>query len=294
MSKVIFKFNRTGLQTSIQDMGRAGYQHYGVPVGGAMDRSSAKIANWLVGNDPGSPVLEMTLTGPEIEIMGDCQIALTGADISASINAIELPTYETIAVKSGSILSFGKLQSGCRAYMAIGGVWQVKRWLSSSSFSTHQALNSDLVSLIHKNSTLIVNKHPFIPKREHPEALTPKFSNSIAVTVLPGPEFNMFSDAAIGYFFKKKHYITKDSNRMGYRLNTIIPDLKPEKEVISSGVLPGTIQVTGSGQAVVLMADAQTTGGYLRLGNVITPDIDRLAQLKPGDEVRFLLSGSFQ
>jgi len=293
MSKVIFKFNRTGLQTSIQDMGRTGYQHYGVPVGGVMDRSSAKMANWLVGNHPGSPVLEITLTGPEIEILGDCQIALTGADIPASINAVKLPTYETIAVKSGSVLSFGRIQSGCRAYLAIGGMWQVKHWLGSSSFSTYQALNSDLVSIIYKNSAFIVNTHPFISKREHPEALIPKFNNSITVTVLPGPEFNMFSDAATDYFFNRKHRITKDANRMGYRMDTIIPDVESKKEVISSGVLPGTIQVTGSGQAVVLMADAQTTGGYLRLGNVITPDIERLAQLKPGDEVRFLLSGSF-
>ncbi len=293
MSKVIFKFNRTGLQTSIQDMGRTGYQHYGVPVGGAMDKSAAKVANRLVGNDPGSPVLEMTLTGPEIEILGDCQIALTGADISASINNVKLPVYETITVKSGSVLSFGRLQSGCRAYLAIGGLWQVKHWLGSSSFSTHRTLNSDLVSIIHKNSAFIVNTHSFISKRKHPEALIPKFSNSIAVTVLPGPEFDTFSAAAINYFFNRKHRITKDANRMGYRMDTTIPDLKPEREVISSGVLPGTIQVTNSGQAVVLMADAQTTGGYLRLGNVITPDIDRLAQLKPGDEVRFLLPGSF-
>jgi allophanate hydrolase subunit 2 len=128
-----------------------------------------------------------------------------------------------------------------------------------------------------------------VEQRIHPRKLRPEYPTRLRVRVLPGPEFEAFSPYAIGYFFSRGYRLTADSNRMGYRLDATIIDFRPAREVISSGIIPGTIQVTNSGQPIILMADAQTTGGYFRLANVISADMDRLAQLKPGDEVWFSL-----
>ena len=285
----VFTFNKSGLKTSVQDMGRVCYRHFGVPAAGVMDSVSAKIANALVENDPETPILEITLMGPEIDIKGDCQMAITGADISPEIDGVSVPMYETLLVKSGAVLSFGRLRSGCRTYLAIRGTWRVKTWLGSNSASSCNGLMLTPDSIIKKRNKLMVCTKPHIPKKILPEKEIPEISGNIDVSVLPGPEFGMFSDEAINWFFNRWHYITINSDRMGYRLESNIPDFKPGREIISSGIVPGTIQITGSGQPIILMADAQTTGGYLRLGNVITPDLDRLAQLRPGDKIRFLL-----
>ncbi len=289
MTEAILHFKKSGIQTLVQDLGRSGFQAFGVPVNGAMDRSAAKVANWLVGNPLDSPVLEITLMGPQITIAGNCQIALTGADLSPKLNQQAVSRYETINITGSAELSFGKMQEGCRAYLAVGGKWNVKKWLDSYSASTYggQELTPD--SRIQKNSKLIIESRSPIEKRNYPVEKRPVFSQNLRIRVLPGPEFEAFSPYAIGYFFSRGYRLTADSNRMGYRLNANIIDFSPDREVISSGIIPGTIQVTNSGQPIILMADAQTTGGYYRLANVISADMDRLAQLKPGDEVWFSL-----
>ncbi|MCB0376379.1 MAG: hypothetical protein KDD04_10710, partial [Sinomicrobium sp.] len=144
-------------------------------------------------------------------------------------------------------------------------------------------------SVIKKGSRFTVHTKPNIPKKVHPAADIPLLANSIEVTVLPGPEFGAFTGDMLDSFFGSGHYITTESNRMGYRIDSTIPGFESCQEIISSGIIPGTIQITGSGQPVILMVDAQTTGGYPRLGNIITADLDRVAQLKPGDEIWFLL-----
>lgn len=280
---------KPGLQTLIQDLGRLNYRAFGVPVNGAMDQTSAKIANELVDNPPGSPVLEITLIGPQISFSHDCQIALTGADLSARIDRQPTRRYETINVNAGATLSFGKALEGCRAYLAVRGEWKIQTWLGSSSASAHQCRELTPDSCLQKDSRLSIQLRPPIAQKIYPEALRPSFPSCIRVRVLPGPEFEAFSPYAIGYFFSRGYRLTADSNRMGYRLNANIIDFRPDREVISSGIIPGAIQVTNSGQPIILMVDAQTTGGYFRLANVITADMDRLAQLKPGDEVWFSL-----
>jgi len=290
MSKnVVFHFRKPGLQTLVQDHGRIGQQAFGVPEGGVMDRSSSCIANWLVGNQPNAPVLEMTMIGPEIEIEGDCQIALTGADISPMLDDYPAAMYKTLSMRSGSKLSFGPIKNGCRAYLAIRGKWMVKKWLESQSafLLGDQDLTPD--SIPTKGSMISIRSIDPISTREFAPELRPNLVDKTKISVLPGPEFNDFSEDAVGYFFKRGHKITADSNRMGYRLDTELPGFNPENDVISSGIVKGTIQVTISGQPIILMADAQTTGGYPRLANVITAHLDKLAQLKPGDEIRFSL-----
>ena len=172
-SKVIFHFMKAGLQTLVQDTGRIGQQAFGVPIGGVMDKSSARIANWLVGNDPITPVLEITLIGPQIEIEGDCQVALTGADISPVIDGAIVPMYKTLSINSGSKLSFGPLKSGCRAYLAIRGKWMVKKWLNSYSafLLSEKDLTSD--SIPKKGSVILIETKNSISAREFPAELRP-------------------------------------------------------------------------------------------------------------------------
>lgn len=282
-------FKKAGLQTLIQDRGRIGYQSYGVPVSGVLDKKAASIANQLVGNPIENPVIEITLLGPTIEIEGDCQIAITGANLSPKINQQIIPLYTTINAKNGDKLSFGAIKSGCRAYLAIGGTLQIPKWLDSFSALPYSGKSATPGSLIEKGTTLEVATTSFIPTKSIPLEDQPNYENQLRVRVLPGPEFEEFSPYTIAYFFSRGYKITNESNRMGYRLDANLIDFKPQREVISSGIIPGTIQITSAGQPVILMADAQTVGGYYRIANVVTEDLDKLAQLKPTDEVWFSL-----
>ena len=289
MSLITLHFLKTGLQTLIQDHGRIGYQSYGVPVSGVMDKKSAALANELVGNPSDAPVIEITLLGPKIEIEGECQIAITGADLSPKINNQTIPLYTTVTVKNGDMLSFGAIKNGCRAYLAIGGEWQLSKWLNSYSAVPYAGKEATPKSVIEKGQQLTIKTSKRGIKKSIPKSEQPIYNNSQRIRVLPGPEFEEFSPYTIAYFFSRGYKLTNDSNRMGYRLDGNLIDFKPKREVISSGIIPGTIQITSSGQPVILMADAQTVGGYYRIANVISADMDKLAQLKPGEEVWFSL-----
>ena len=263
-----FHFIKPGLQTTVQDQGRYGYQDFGIPISGAMDKKSAKIANELLENPIENPVLEITLLGPKIEIEGDCQIAITGAHLVPKIDNQPIPMYESIVVKNGSILSFGSVKNGCRAYLAIRGKYLISKFLSSYSALPYGGKAAVLDSIIQKNSRLQIDILPPISKKMLPKSERPLFLDSVRVRVLPGPEFDAFSRQTIGYFFSRGYRIGKDSNRMGYRLEATVPGFNPERTAISSGIIPGTIQITKAGQPVILMADAQTIGGYYRIANV--------------------------
>jgi len=289
MQKTKLHFKKAGLQTLIQDQGRVGYQSYGVPSSGVLDKKAASIANKLVGNPTENPVIEITLLGPTIEIEGDCQIAITGANLSPKINQQIIPLYTTINVKSGDKLSFGAIKNGCRAYLAIGGDLQIPKWLSSFSALPYSGRTATPNSLIEKGTTLEIATTPFIPPKSIPIEDQPDYENQLRIRVLPGPEFEGFSPYTIAYFFSRGYKITNESNRMGYRLDGNLIDFEPQREVISSGIIPGTIQITSAGQPIILMADAQTVGGYYRIANVVAEDLNKLAQLKPGDEVWFSL-----
>ena len=288
MPNLKLHFLKTGMLTLIQDNGRQGFQYYGIPSGGALDKTSMYIANWLVGNPIHNPVLEITMIGPQIKIGGACQIAITGADISPMLNGQPLPMNETQKLTDSDVISFGKLKKGCRAYLSVGGKWCLENWLNSSSASAYNGNEIIPDGLIKKGQTIEIEANAFIQKRTSSEVIDHLFSKR-KIQVLPGPEFELFPRTFIGHFFSRSFRISNDSNRMGYRLENSIEGLVLQKELISSGTLPGTIQITNDGQPIVLLADAQTTGGYHRIANVITSDIDRLAQLKPGDEIGFEL-----
>lgn len=282
-------FIKAGLQTTVVDHGRSGYQAWGVPVGGSLDQTSARIANWLVGNSSATPTLEITLMGPTVEIEGNGQLALSGADLSPQIDGQEIGMYKTIDVKNGMKLSFGRPKNGCRCYIAVNGGWQVKPWLASYSALAYDSSGITADSIIKKNDILTINPKGDIAKRHIPLNRRPEFPMSLVARILPGPEFASFSEEFKAQLLDQSFVISPHSNRMGCRLAPELNHLQPRNEMISSGIVPGTIQITSSGQPVVLLADAQTSGGYPRIANVITADLDKIGQLKPGEEVRFTL-----
>ncbi|MCI4669983.1 MAG: biotin-dependent carboxyltransferase family protein [Bacteroidia bacterium] len=268
---------KAGLLSSIQDLGDPSLMDRAVPIGGALDKYSAIQANLLVGNAADCPLLEITLYGPILEFDGACQIAICGADISPMLNGQSIPLNQALNIHAGDRLSFGKLNNGCRAYLAIGGDWlQSPR---TNGIPNPPLRKGDLIQLT----------------PSHREALdlrleTEPFKDKLELILFPGPEFEQFSRAYLAYFFGKEWKISPQSNRMGFRLMAgSCPD-PGIHEIVSSGILPGTIQVSGSGQAVLLLADAQTTGGYPRLGIVASKQMDAIGQLKPGDQIRFVFT----
>lgn len=289
MANVKIHIIKPGMLTLIQDVGRQGAQKYGVPLGGALDKNALNTANWLVGNPLNNPVLEITIMGPTIEFEGKCQIAISGADISPSINEQPVPLNETLNVNEQSIISFGKLVKGCRAYLAIGGQWKINKWLGSGSAAVFSGKELVPGGMLQKNQQIEIDTHPFILTKKIAINQHNCADGQAIIRVLPGPEFHLFSREIIGQFFSTTFTISNDSNRMGYRLEQKLYLFQPKGDMISSGTIPGTIQITSAGQPIILLADAQTIGGYPRIVNVISADLDDLAQLKPADKVRFRL-----
>jgi len=281
----IFHFQKAGLWTTVQDNGRNGFQASGVPVSGVMDEVSAQIANELVGNLKDSPVLEITLFGPTITVEGTAIIAITGANLSATINGQNAPLCQSILMKNGDQITFGKPKNGCRAYLAIAGEWQVKTWLHSASFAPQNGKILTPDSFFQKGSQLKIKPNLNFVKRTYPKILRPKFPNLVRIRVIKGPEFDLFPEEICHQFFGNLHEISQNANRMGIQLITLLENFQPSSALISSGIIPGTIQITNAGQPIILMKDAQTTGGYWRIGHVVSEDLDKLAQVKGGDKV---------
>ena len=288
-SDACFYVLKPGLFSSIQDLGRQGYRAFGVPKGGAMDRFSAKAANWLVGNPLSHPVLEITLMGPVLQFTQACQIAICGAHLSPVIDEQAVPLFQTLNVARGETLRFGKCISGCRAYLAIGGKWQLPNWLGSFAAAYPDTKKITPEQVLYKGQSLAIEVHSPISTRSLPEASIASPQNPCNIALLPGPEYLRADPFSIGYFFSHSYKVSPESNRMGFKLLGPNIAMSGKTEQISSGVMPGTLQITRSGQPIVLMADAQTTGGYPRIAQVSQASMDKLGQVKPGERIRFYL-----
>ncbi|QCK13867.1 5-oxoprolinase subunit C family protein [Mangrovivirga cuniculi] len=286
MTTGILRFINGGMYTVIQDSGREGYRHFGIPSGGFLDRKTAGFANRLVGKSPDSPLIEITLLGPEFVISGSVHIALCGPPSEIYVNGTEAKMNKTLSLNEGDTVKISRVRSGCRVYLAFSGEPELPEWLGSCSSAS---LISSIVTpwAIIKKGYVLNIKNTDLQKldKDSPNKIT-EITFPAVIRVMPGPEFHCFLKKDISNFFKMEHEVLQDSNRMGIRLKSrIVPNNK--KNMISSGVVPGTIQITEEGLPILLLADAQTTGGYLRIANVIEEDLDRCAQLRPGEQ--FLL-----
>ena len=234
----ILHFVKSGMLTTIQDLGREGYRHMGVPPGGMLDRKAGAMANRLVGNKDNSPVLEITMSGPVVDfLVADCTIALTGADISPHLDGKPLSMNTAHAITRGQRLTFGKLRSGCRAYLAVGGDWQTDLWLGSASAFLQDPQDILPASVIGKGHELSVDVRHSVPQNFEFEAPSPH-SVICDIQVLPGPEYNLFDREAIEFFLKGLHTASNDSSRMGIRLSGKINSQRLPSGLISSGVVP--------------------------------------------------------
>ena len=277
-----------GLHTSIQDLGRPGFQNQGIPLGGSLDHSAHQLANRLVGNPDIYPTIEITLLGPKLLIKGSGQMALAGGIFEVYKNGEQISFYETIPVEGAIELVFKKLVHGCRAYLAVGGEWEIPDWLGSKSLAPFQSKRLTPESLLYKGQSIQIQSTPFLRKRKLPPSQHPGYTTPCKIEVLAGPEFDQIDRATIAQFFSSTFQLSSSSNRMGARLLPLLEGYQAPKNLISTGVIPGTVQITNQGQAIVLQADAQTVGGYPRIGILSRIGLDRIAQLKPGDSFQFV------
>lgn len=282
-------FQKAGLYTSVQDSGRPGVQDLGIPIGGALDLESMQMANELVGNAKNNAVLEVTMMGPEIMFEGHGQLAITGADMEPTINGKPIPMYQTIDIETGDLLKLGTVKHGCRSYISIGGKWLSPTWLKSQSAPAKLMSSESFPSKIEQGDSLTIEVDEPIEKQTRPLSQRPLYASCYIVRVVTGPEFELFDISDVQDFFDQIFVIDAASNRMGCRLKGTIKNYVSDRDEISSGIVPGTVQITNSGSPVILMADAQTTGGYPRIVNIVSEDLDIVAQMKPGDELKFML-----
>lgn len=277
-----------GLQTTIQDSGRKAYHSFGVPGAGPMDQVSANLANRLVGNPEANPLLEFTIIGPELQLTGEGLLAITGGDFPCSLNQQPISMNEAVPFQGTNRLKIGRVASGCRGYLAIAGNWELEPWLNSCS--TSPQFGSDLTpdSMVVKGKTITIQSSQVLYPDKLPRPAPPGHDGCIRI--LAGPEYSLFETELVLELLRKDFTITPQSNRMGYRLADPLQNYTEPIEIISSGVVPGTVQLVPSGQLIILMADAQTTGGYPRIANVIGEDLVKLAQMQPGESLNFKLT----
>ena len=284
----IFEVIQPGPLTTVQDLGRYGYQQYGVPVSGAMDNYALRVANLLVGNNEGEACLEITLLGLQLRVLGDTVVAITGADLSPMLNKSSLPMWEAVIVSRGDTISFPWPKRGCRSYLAVAGGIDVPKVMGSSS--TH--VKSHIGGL--EGRPLCAGDYlkngqarPTILGRRLPPQYVPEYQNQSELRVILGPQDDYFTEEGIHTFLCSEYTISIKADRMGYRLEGPRIEHKTGADIISDGIPLGAVQVPGDGLPIVLLADRQTTGGYTKVAVVITADVLKLAQAKPGDKVRF-------
>jgi len=301
---------KPGLLTTIQDLGRFGFQKYGVIAGGAMDSFALRTANMAVGNPEGTAALEITLTGPVLAFREEVMIAVCGADLSPNIGGVGVPMWRPVLVPKGSTLSFGEPVAGCRAYLAAAGGFEVAPVMLSRSTYLRAGIGGWEGRALREGDRLTIGKPTGLAKKIM--SRLPSASESFpfaaaswrisshmlpataygrgrdkVVRALPGSEFGRFDERGRKSLFSEPFQILPQSDRMGYRLAGPVLQLSEPLEMISGAVAFGTVQVPPDGNPIVLMADRQTTGGYPKIAQVITADLPILAQARPGDWIRF-------
>ncbi|MEH7331246.1 biotin-dependent carboxyltransferase family protein [Neobacillus drentensis] len=287
MKTAIFKVIKPGLQTTVQDLGRYGYQQFGISPSGAMDPYSMQVANILVGNAKGEAVLEATVIGPGFQALSDMTIAICGGNFSPKVDEREAPMWKSFLIKKGQILSLGSCKQGARAYIAISGGIDVPVVLGSRSTFLNGSFGGFEGRSLQKGDVLFGSPMVKKPNKTLHPNLIPQFKKLISLRFIPGPHQNSFSKLSLEQFCSEEYVITPQSNRMGYQLKG--PQLEHHigPDIISDPVPLGGIQVPASGQPIILMTERQTTGGYTRIGTVISTDLPKLAQAVSHTVIQF-------
>jgi biotin-dependent carboxylase-like uncharacterized protein len=274
--------SRFGL--SIQDLGRLGFYNYGVPTSGAMDMYSFQLANSLLNNAKNDAALEITFGGCKLEFQSDAIICLSGADFSAKIDYSDLHLNTVTRVKKGSILSFGKQKFGVRSYLAVQGGFQTNTVLNSRSMFN----NITPKAIVAKNTILPIASQKIISKQATSRVkVDSNHFNTKTIYCFEGPEFQCLDNEQKRILKTSNFRISRNTNRMGYQLEECIKNQLPS--MLTSGVIPGSVQLTPSGKLIILMRDAQVTGGYPRVLQLTEDSINKLAQKSALDSFNFKL-----
>jgi antagonist of KipI len=286
----LFQVIKSGLFTTVQDLGRFGFQRFGVPVSGAMDKYAFSCANLLVGNHVSDACLEITLFGPELKVLNETQIAVAGADFQITVNDDVVPMWQTLNVEKGDVIAFqGSVRSGCRGYLSVRGGIDVPLVLGSRSTYVRGGFGGcegralrmgDVIRTFEPHQLLKI-------ERVMPRELIPSYDREFAVDVVLGPQEDMFTARGVEAFLSSVYTVTPESDRMGYRLDGSSIEQKNVEEPLTDALMQGSTQVPSNGKPIVLMADAQTSGGYPKIATVTTPGVSRLAQARPNDKVQF-------
>ena len=279
-----------GLFTTVQDLGRYGYQRYGVPVAGAMDQCALRIANVLVGNQEADAGLEITVAGPRLWFLADTLISITGADLGPRLDDVPVAMWRAIIAPQGATMSFTGPRDGVRAYLAIAGGIDVPQVLGSRSTYTRSRLGGLEGRALQAGDRLsAVGDAPVnqVEGRVMPGEQVPSYGTSHALRVVLGPQDDAFSQKGIQTFLSATYTATPQSDRVGYRFQGPQIQHKGSADIVSDGIPFGAVQVTGDGMPIVLLADRGTTGGYTKIATVISVDLAEVAQSMPGHTVSF-------
>ena len=277
-----------GMFTIVQDLGRYGYQRYGLPVSGAMDAFALRAANLLVGNSEDDAGLEMTLAGPHLRFLDETVVAITGADLAPTLDGNPFPMWQPVAVQKDAELLFHGINDGVRAYLAIAGGVDVPPMLGSRSTYTRANIGGlEGRALVHGDRIAASTGMDRVEGRRFPRGAVPRYGHAHRLRVTPGQQFDAFTEHGIETFLSSSYTVTPRSDRIGYRLEGSPIEHKAGADIVSDGIPLGAVQVTGDGMPIVLLADRGTTGGYTKIATVISADIMRLAQAAPGDAVTF-------
>lgn len=304
---------KPGMLTTVQDLGRWGFQKYGVPVSGAMDKDAARIANMLVGNEETDAVLEVTLSGAEFRMEHSGLIAICGGDLKPVMDGEALPLWRPLFINEGSRIKFRgpdySSKRGCRAYIAAAGGMDVPVLMGSRSTYVRGELGGYSGRMLQSGDTISIHK-PGVRSRlleqliadigeERSGYVTTSwftdpsliYSRENVIRIVEGYHYTWMSSHSQIRFEQQKYVIEPSSDRMGYRLRGMDGplELQGELELLSEGVSEGTIQLPPVGEPIVLLADRQTTGGYPRIAQVASVDLGLLAQLPPGAHLSFRL-----
>lgn len=275
-----------GFYSTIQDLGRFGYRNYGVPISGVMDSYSSGFANMVLGNHENAAVIEMTMIGPRLKFMEPAQIAIVGADLNVFVNGSQINSKNIVSLKVDDELAFGPITKGLRAYLAVAGGFKSEKVLESRS--TYQGITEQV--RLQKNDTLFFSLDTFQNK---PKNATVRFDKSVLdsvdLEVFKGPEYHYLTLAQQRQLIDSEFTVSKNNNRMAYQLQELLGNNL--QSILTAPVLPGTVQLTPSGQLIILMRDCQTTGGYPRVLQLNEKAITALSQKTTGNYVKFSITG---
>lgn len=280
-----FEVINPGVYTTLQDLGRPGYMKFGIPASGVADRFSAQVANLLVGNEPQAAVLETTLFRLELLALADLTLAVTGGDLSAAVNNAPLAMWQSVSVQKGDRISFQRRKRGLRAVLAVRGGFGGPRFLGSRSVFVRGLMGNPLKpgEVLEAENAAVRPPH----SGPIPANLLPRLSPRTPLRVILGPQQDRFSPQGLETFLSSEYTVSPASDRMGYRLEGSKIEHVQGADIISEAIARGAIQVPGDGLPIIMLWDAQVSGGYTKIANVISADLDGLAQVMPGEKLRF-------